>query len=505
MRSKLRGRQCVAWTVLFIFSTLPGLACKHPNEQSLVRAENAASRKIIGEGVPLKAIEGIDLDRMKGSMGYRRAIAWKVLAAMLRPIKVAVPSSQISPEQQTVPVWRTWYEHGEILNMFDAAYYRLSDEQAKKRAPICESDVAGAFKGLLGRDLADYGVSPEDFQTKLSQFRGHPDVEGIPGTGFTMFSPAVAAHYLRNYKEIIECGEHPRLEAPPSALTHSACMVSEFPNGLTKSAAYADKAIRDFSHCQGPQDQFDERDLGMAVAIKASWFPVRSDSKIAVFDTSAEGMKRYLNEGEFLPVDTKDANDAVFQDIYSVRTRANVNSDKTVDYGMAAAHFAIKQFPDWLWITLWWSPDPNSDFGEDRPDSIQGIWRNYKMCVVADYQDTKYSMDEEFRRKFPELTASLDETFNNPNTNTANSWCSNPYIERRRFNARTNCIGCHQHAGAGAVADQIFQGDEANFPHSARSKVRNNFISDYLFSFDQNPDQFQHEMDEIVRSRESSF
>ena len=251
-------------------------------------------------------------------------------------------------------------------------------------------------------------------------------------------------------------------------------MLSEFPNGITRSTAYANSNARDFSHCQGAQDQFDERKLGMSVAVKASWFPVRADSKIAIFDTSAAGMKKYLNEGEFLAVGTVPGTDALFRDIYSISVRPNIDADKKINLGLAAAHFAIKQFPDWMWI-------------------------------VVDFQDSKDSMDAEFRRKFPLLTASLDETFDNPNTNAGNSWCSNPFIERRKFNARTNCIGCHQHAGAGVDAEAVFNGDESVYPHSSRLKVRKNLMADYLYSFDQDPDQFQHEIGEIVRSREAGL
>ena len=47
-----------------------------------------------------------------------------------------------------------------------------------------------------------------------------------------------------------------------------------------------------------------------------------------------------------------------------------------------------KELDHWLWITLWWSPDPDSDFGADRPAAIAalpGPWRNYKMCVTSSY------------------------------------------------------------------------------------------------------------------------
>jgi hypothetical protein len=89
-------------------------------------------------------------------------------------------------------------------------------------------------------------------------------------------------------------------------------------------------------------------------------------------------------------------------------------------FRLLALHIMTKDLGQWLWITLWWSPDPDSDFGADRPASLPAPWSQYKMCVVSDFTDA---------------------------TEDGLSSCSNPYFERGRGNTRTNCIGCHQHAG----------------------------------------------------------
>ena len=56
--------------------------------------------------------------------------------------------------------------------------------------------------------------------------------------------------------------------------------------------------------------------------------------------------------------------------------------------------------------------------------------------------------------------------------------CSNPYLERGAGNARTNCIGCHQHAGTSMLPENILK----DFPSDGRTEVRRNFPADYLFA-----------------------
>ena len=80
-------------------------------------------------------------------------------------------------------------------------------------------------------------------------------------------------------------------------------------------------------------------------------------------------------------------------------------------------------------------------------------------------------------------------------------------------NARTNCIGCHQHAGTGELSEHVFLDDpsdpdnaqrRARFPHGSRSQVRLNFPGDYLWSFAESPDYFQLEINEVIGNYEAT-
>ena len=61
------------------------------------------------------------------------------------------------------------------------------------------------------------------------------------------------------------------------------------------------------------------------------------------------------------------------------------------------------------------------------------------------------------------------------------SWCSNPYLELGPRAARTNCIGCHQHGGTPETSESILA-SPGRFPDGARTKLRQNFPSDYAFT-----------------------
>src|SRR5690606_18807082 len=58
-------------------------------------------------------------------------------------------------------------------------------------------------------------------------------------------------------------------------------------------------------------------------------------------------------------------------------------------YVLTGMHIVAKEVPDWLWISLWWSPEPQMDFGADRPSDLGerfgSPWDHYKMCSVGSF------------------------------------------------------------------------------------------------------------------------
>ena len=160
-------------------------------------------------------------------------------------------------------------------------------------------------------------------------------------------------------------------------------------------------------------------------------------------------------------------------------------------YRLVGLHIMTKELRHWIWITLWWSDTPDLDFGADRPaDFLTGldpVWGNYKMAVVVDYTEE----DRDAGRHYLNTLPFKPRCVTPPGPIT---WASNPYIEHGRGNARTNCIGCHQHGGARVAFDGDGDGvldpfvpeqlitDDAHFPSNGRTRQRNTFAADYLWS-----------------------
>jgi hypothetical protein len=97
------------------------------------------------------------------------------------------------------------------------------------------------------------------------------------------------------------------------------------------------------------------------------------------------------------------------------------------------------------------------------------------MCSVVGYDegDDGHASD---RVTAPSLAAALAAT----REHGPRTWCSNPYLEHGAGNAKTNCIGCHQHGGTRHTSESVLEGPSA-FPDGSRARHRNNFPADYLF------------------------
>jgi hypothetical protein len=194
-----------------------------------------------------------------------------------------------------------------------------------------------------------------------------------------------------------------------------------------------------------------------AVLVKAQWTRDLGEP-LPVFDTSASRMRdRLAGDATWTPDGSADPGSF---DIYS-----------GMRFRMPALHVMSKELDHWAWITLWYSPDPDRDFGADRPASLVGPWRSYKMCVVTSYVEHDGDPRGGQPGTLGDALAAVHRGAGAP------SWCSNPYLEEGTGNAATNCIGCHQHGGTALEPEQIL----ADEPHRGVTRTRNNFFTDYLW------------------------
>jgi hypothetical protein len=207
--------------------------------------------------------------------------------------------------------------------------------------------------------------------------------------------------------------------------------------------------------------------------VKASWQRVDGGEPLPVYDTSAAGLERRLTAENAFAWGAADAlADPSSDDIYTLRL-PNGNS-----FRLVGLHIMTKELDQWFWTTLWWSAQPDEDFGADRPSSVPSPFHNYKLCAVAAFDEADPDPGGGFDADHPSLARALAATHPRADGPT---WCSNPYLEQGAGNAATNCIGCHQHAGTLLSSEQILE-DRERFPEFGRTEQRASFPSDYAFA-----------------------
>lgn len=380
---------------------------------------DAIDRMIIGQAAQYPADPGLRarIDELDGSMAARRKMAWDVVAKVLAPVPIAA-SRDVAP--QAMPRFQTWYSRDDFLPMFDELFRALPDGDKKTLAHFGERQIADVFpwEATMATSLASF--TKDRWLARVKDLEAPGGVASLGGNGRVLMSPSYVAHVLRSYPELVTCAPPAAGAPPPSDTSFAACLAGEFPID--------------------------------AAAVKQRWMP--GGAPMPTYDTSPKALADKLARGDFGGGDG--AADPGADAIYTMQ----LTPDTTMR--LAALHIVTKELRDWSWITLWWSPDPDTDFGADRPPSIRalgGAWKNYKMCVVTGYAE-----------KDPTQLAGGPST-----------WCSNPYLELGANNAATNCIGCHQHGGTGQTTASILGAPDA-FPDHARTKIRSNFPADYVYT-----------------------
>jgi hypothetical protein len=416
--------------LLLIAALIPIGGCSQSPTTSDV-ATSAQGRRLIQlpKNHPAAAISGEDLQHLKNSVKERRKYAWNIVAKVL---------SKNFVDSWELPAWSTWYGVDDFRRIFDKLFFDLGKEgrAGQKRLSLQTIEQAETWNTNAINEV----WSEADYQKWKSSFDDVKQARGLSGLQRVYFDRPVLQHVIKNYPEIHKCRSH-KVASPEN---RTECFDQEFP--------------------------FD------AAIVKAAWVRADADSSLPVYATDAQGLLRtfeahhWVEQAERL----QPSDDEIFV------AKPSSNAPGYNKYWMPALHIMSKELPDWAWITLWWSDQPDADFGEDRPEFIRalgGPWSNYKMCIAVDYED--HASLDDLENEYPSLVAALKSA---AHYTAPFAWCSNPYIEKGQSNHRTNCIGCHQHGGAGVRPDTVIK-DEKNFPDGGRRRVRESFPADYLWSF----------------------
>ncbi|HZO12694.1 MAG TPA: hypothetical protein VFB62_05540 [Polyangiaceae bacterium] len=488
-----------AWMVSAAFAAAAALGSGCDGLGSQEENVGAAERQIIGlaDPYPADATMREREELLQSSMKARREMAWGVVAKILAPVKLKAQEIELHEEGQTDAVeptiarFETWYQKDELKRMFLELYKQHGKENRQAKAPFSDvllyGDAAAGKKGIFewnANYLAEKGLPEDIYRNRLTKIQEQTDINGLTGAESISYSPALFMHLFKNYKAILDCLK-PLHEGDSSTILDTVK-----PGDLPIDEA------KNFTLCFNEEFPID------AAVTKAFWSNDVAQPKLPVFDTSAAALTKRLTE--------EDGGWGTGDRL------ANPGPDKIhvaklatgATFRLSGLHIITKELRHWVWITLFWSDQPDSDFGADRPDFIRelgGPWSNYKMAVVTGFEDkdpdpragnpTQGQFDQALAdaglEPDAELTPELATMKNLVSLGDAlqatyregSTWAANPYLEEGPRNARSNCIGCHQHAGT-PIEPLTVLFDEGSFPKGGNAMVRKNFPADYLWVFD---------------------
>lgn len=534
LSADMRARRAAAWATAFkVLEPVPLLGLADQLDARPDCAPGVADRDL--DACSKKTDEGACTSATSGDVGG--ICGWDAEAGTCAPVcdNLSLPDGTDIPR---VPRWETWYGVEDVNRIFAQAYSQLDADEQRTRVALSDFLIGQSLRSdheeiersdrwplrrytqavmdLFGCDLeqgadeTDEAYADRCAVERQSEFSGSAAAGG--GIARIMYSPGMVLHVMRNYAEVLQCPgestagtwcEGDDCADPPD--NFSTCFSAEFPGDAGDPFAAFDPAEVGEEAAEGLAAL---PDMGGAVLVKAVWARVGFGFSLPAYDTDAEALARRIGEGA--RAEWEDEGDRTYgpdsefpgpADIYTIQTQSGAM------YRLTGLHIMTKELRHWQWVTLWWSDSPDSDFGEDRPasfDELPDVWKNYKMCTVVDYVEGDDDVVGRFE-DMPSLAAALGATIP---TRGAPTWCSNPYVEHEAGNARTNCIGCHQHAGtrideSGApfdVANVILGSDavlsESNrYPANGRLRRHTTFPTDYAWAFSRIDD-----LTEVLRS-----
>jgi hypothetical protein len=368
------------WPLFFVSAALVASACTNVSQDHAEDAEqdlNALDRHILGVAPEYAA--KADLKARTAALAQshyeRRRVGWSVAARALRPL--SVPSLQ-----QSIPLFLSWYSSEETVVLFDKGWSNFSLSEQKNKSLFSSQTIQELFlwNPQRAKDLPSW--SEERYQKRLAELSTPQRITSLGQNTRVLLSPALVGSTLANYSSLASCGQ------PDTTASHAS---------------------------QNTTPCFREAAPIEAVAAKASWMP--TGEAMAVYDTSAETLARTLARGTWGEGDRK--KDPEDKEIFTMHLSA------TEGQRLTALHLVTKELEHWIWVTLWWSDDPKTDFGADRTEDFQALgepWQHYKMCVVTDYQEQ--DPDARGGSKEESLARALSVV---KSTSNGTSWCSNPY------------------------------------------------------------------------------
>ena len=342
---------------------------------------------------------------------------------------VALADTTVGGGAATVPRFQTWYAKDDFVRMWKKLYKDLGTD-GRQGARAARDDGARRHLRLErahGRRRCRPGRPIATRSTSRKLKTDDDWMAWAPATA-SSYSPAVMTHSFRQLRRACStacrsCRRSRPMRRRLRETTSPTCFDSEFPVG--------------------------------AAVVKAQWRRAEFGAKLPTFDTTrrrrcSSACRRATATGATATAQADPAADR----IHTVRlTNGNV-------FRLVGLHVMTKELRHWLWMTMWWSDAPTAT---SAPTARRRSTRR-----LAQLQDVHRHRHDE----------------RDPAQPAGPTWCTNPYLEKGAGNARTNCIGCHQHGGIALKPEDIL-GDATTLSRRRRApSCAPTFPTDYSWALD---------------------
>jgi hypothetical protein len=472
-------------------------------------------RAVLGIAKPYEpdpSLSGRGLELLH-SVRARRQVGWDIAARVLESVDIG---------SGRVPRFRTWHDEADVRRAFERAFSRIGSDRRAARDPLMAGEIEEAFRYDADAVHDDPAWSDQRYAEYLASLDTDLELQGVSGIRRITTSPDLSAHVLASYPQLDACargsrtlpveetstqtlletrvelgaceerdfgpfilaeGERLLVDAEGALIQldgvpcSASCEAHGFGAHSLRARAQADGAVsvrvRKQTPTTPPACLAGPFPLASA-SVALEWRRMDEGAQVPAYDTDASTLRTLLageaTWGEGRPVTPSQG------DLYVVQTRDGTR------FALVAMHVRTRELERWASVTLWYSPDPDSDFGSDRSPAFLRLgapFSSFKMCIAIEDREL---VDP--RLEIPEGTSLGDALAAVYEGASGSSWCSNPYIDAAPGLVRSNCVGCHQHAMSGVRPGETVL-DETSFPDHGRRIVRRDFPGDSFWGLDQ--------------------
>ena len=425
-------------------------ACRpHPDNISEPKTSREA-RSLMGaaEDFTPDLLAAIDESRLSRDWSYQQGLAWALWADANQIVK---------RERADFAKWQTWYSKEDLQGIFRAIYSALSKDQRAGRVALSDREINDGIRSHTVGQFLSPDWNRDVFERWFVKYDNDAKKLSIPGMNKVLMNHGALVFFLKNYAAIDRCAK--------------AMTLSEACEPLTV-----------------PPD---------VAFLKTAWRRGQTDFLVPYYQTDDLFSQLAADEWQVKK-----------REIPEDGTTYRIDTPSGQVFHLTAVHLTLKLTKSWFWTSIWLDEKKNGEGAVrlDRfhppvasqsataavalsspwtsaaaPGALAPIWQNYRLCAVNGFDGlAKTDSSVEFER-----------TVAGAEANVGASWCSNPYLEGGAQNHKTNCIGCHQHAGSAWSQDE-FNEHLLNDLASVTQKAVPDTVSssDFIWSLYNGPEPF---------------